>query len=187
MKYGAYDSIDSVLTLEEEAEQIKMFDFIRDMVELIDDKQKVLGIFADVPEKLRILPGLDRKFKDFLAAVKNLKLPTNSENRKRKGSKDEKETEAKTKKTDKPEKKEPTTESEETVTLQMRRWFKKKNLIKNFHITTSSDGSFVFNCDECGSEKKLSKHEGKTSCSNAQNHYKVVYVKTLLKRRSIVR
>ena len=87
MKFCGYDEVDSVLLLREEDERTKMFDFIKEMVDIVDDKEKTFGIFATVPEKVRILPGVERKFEDFLDEVQKLKNPVRKvgkENRKEK-------------------------------------------------------------------------------------------------------
>ena len=170
MKFCGYDEVDSVLLLREEDERTKMFDFIKEMVDIVDDKEKTFGIFATVPEKVRILPGVERKFEDFLDEVQKLKNPVRKvgkENRKRKN------TDPETKKSNKKTEKQPRTETVESLTFQMDKWLLKKKMSKAFHISSSDDGNFVFNCDECGSEKKLPKDvSGKSSCSNAQKHYK---------------
>ena len=166
MKFCGYDEVDSVLLLREEDERTKMFDFIKEMVDIVDDKEKTFGIFATVPEKVRILPGVERKFEDFLDEVQKLKNPVRKvgkENRKRKN------TDPETKKSNKKTEKQPRTETVESLTFQMDKWLLKKKMSKAFHISSSDDGNFVFNCDECGSEKKLPKDvSGKSSCSNAQ-------------------
>ena len=50
-----------------------MFAFVLEMIDVIEDKERVLGIFAELPEKLQLLPGLRRKFNKFLEALTTLK------------------------------------------------------------------------------------------------------------------
>lgn len=58
--------------LEKKEEIEKVFIFIRDMAEDMEEKEKkeLLGIFFRNPQKLKILPGLEDVFKKFLEACK---------------------------------------------------------------------------------------------------------------------
>ena len=167
MKFSGYDEIDSVLQLKEDEERKKMFDFVKEMIDVVEDRDKTFGIFATVPDKVRVLPGLEKKFEDFLNAVEKLRNPKKTVekgNRKRPNDK-EKPKQAVVK----PEKN-PRTETSDTLKHQMNQWLKKKNMIKGFKFSTNSSGNFVFVCEECGIEKISS--SGKIACSNAQKHYR---------------
>ena len=75
MKYCAFDTVDSALELKDENKQKEMSAFVLKMIDVIEDKEKLLGIFAELPEKLQLLPGLRRKFNNFLEALKSLRAP----------------------------------------------------------------------------------------------------------------
>ena len=85
MGFCGYDTVDSVVLLKQDTEVEKMFNFIREMEPVIDDKEKTLGIFSRLPQHLQILPGLKWKFNQFLDEVEKLKRPkVLKDNRKRK-------------------------------------------------------------------------------------------------------
>ena len=79
MEFAGYTTRDAVLRLRDAKELRKMFEFAIDMSDIIEDKQNYFGIFAKKPEKVRVLPGLEAVFKDFLHAVAASKQPARAE------------------------------------------------------------------------------------------------------------
>ncbi len=59
LKFCGYVTVNSVLKLKHQDELEKAFTFTKSMVDLIDNKEEVLGIFHRFPEKLMMMPGLE--------------------------------------------------------------------------------------------------------------------------------
>merc|ERR1719354_821945 len=69
MEFCGYQSSEAIVRLKNPDELQKMFDFVKEMTDIIDDKQEMFGIFAPKPEKVRVLPGLEVTFKKFISSV----------------------------------------------------------------------------------------------------------------------
>ena len=73
MIFSGYETLDSVITLQNEAERKKMFQFAVMMKDVIEDHDEMFGIFSRIPEKVMILPGLNSVFEKFIQAAVHLK------------------------------------------------------------------------------------------------------------------
>ena len=81
MLFSGYETIDAIITLQNEEEQIKMFQFVTTMKDIIENREEMFGIFSKMPEKVMVLPGLKTVFNKFINSViqfKNLSLIPNS-------------------------------------------------------------------------------------------------------------
>ena len=77
LDFGGYSTRKSLESLEKEGEVEKLFEFIRDIAEDIDDEEErkeLLGVFHKNPKKLKILPGLADIFQRFIANNKPEKI-----------------------------------------------------------------------------------------------------------------
>merc|ERR1712150_296679 len=63
---------ESILKLKDPNELKKIFDFVIAMVDVIDNKNEMFGIFSDKPESLRVLPGLQPNLDEFINSVDKL-------------------------------------------------------------------------------------------------------------------
>ena len=59
MKYSGFDTKSAIVKLKQTQELDGMFEFARSMVDVIEDKTAMFGIFHKNPEKVRVLPGLN--------------------------------------------------------------------------------------------------------------------------------
>jgi hypothetical protein len=81
MMWCGYENRDAIVKLKDKGELNKMFKFVTDRLELIDNKTEMFGVFAKNPLMVTILPGLESNFKRFLSKVENLvpkKPPANT-------------------------------------------------------------------------------------------------------------
>ena len=77
LDYGGYSTRKSLESLEKEGEVAKLFEFVRDISEDIDDEEErkeLLGVFHKNPKKLQILPGLFEVFQSFISNNKRGKI-----------------------------------------------------------------------------------------------------------------
>ena len=72
MKISGYTDVDGILELRKEEKRKEMFEFAIEMVDQIPDRKKMFGIFEKIPEKVRILPGLNFMFNSFLNECEKL-------------------------------------------------------------------------------------------------------------------
>ena len=66
---------ESIITLKEQTEVDGMISFIKDMSDIIDEKEEIFGIFSQHPQKLMIFPGLNPILSKFIGKVETLKSP----------------------------------------------------------------------------------------------------------------
>lgn len=72
--YSRYKTYESIITLKEQTVEVEgMISFIKDMSDIIDEKEEIFGIFSQHPQKLMILPGLKPIFSKFIEKVETLK------------------------------------------------------------------------------------------------------------------
>ena len=62
MEFAGYQTRESVIRLKHPEELQKMFNFVIELYDVIEDKKGCFGIFASKTEKLRVLPGLEPTF-----------------------------------------------------------------------------------------------------------------------------
>ena len=58
MKICGYETPESIAKLRCKEEQDNMFEFIKSMTEMIEDKDGMFGMFKGNPQKVMLLPGL---------------------------------------------------------------------------------------------------------------------------------
>ncbi len=59
MKSSGYETIESILKLRYREELNKMFDFIKSVSDIIEDKEEMFGVFKSNPNKVTLIPGLE--------------------------------------------------------------------------------------------------------------------------------
>ncbi len=59
MKSSGYETIESILKLRHQEELNKMFDFIKSVSDIIEDKEEMFGVFKSNPNKVTLIPGLE--------------------------------------------------------------------------------------------------------------------------------
>ena len=64
-----------------------MLKFVREMLETIDYKERILGIFWRILDKLRISPGVEHNLKIFLREVQKLIKPSRNDHHFRRSEK----------------------------------------------------------------------------------------------------
>ena len=166
MEFCGYSDVDSVLRLREPEERNKMFDFMRDMAETMgdEDKKKLFGIFWKIPHKVRMLPGVEHRFNQFLKEVEILKNPIKQSKQKNKQQRDhpdgtQSSTQNSYKKTTNPV-------SADTLTFQLKKWMNKRGCTAEFSIINSGS-SFKLSCEVCNHSLVLSNG----TLTNAHRHY----------------
>lgn len=186
MKYCAYSDVESVLELKKTEKRKEMFEFVKEMLDVIEDKEKMLGIFLKIPHKLRMLPGLTHSFDRFLVEVEKLKNPSKTGEKsgkcKRKGGAFSSEVPSQ-----KQSKKQPSAVTVDSLTHQMDGWMKKKSYSQSFTISKSGD-DFSFYCKVCNHQAiPLSKSDSKVTVSNAQRHYTKGHCEKLVEKNKLVK
>ena len=78
--FSGYQTINAFIKLEREDEVKKMFEFGIMMKDIVEDREKMFGIFAIKPESIMILPCLKPVFEKFVQGVKKLKDPLRNSN-----------------------------------------------------------------------------------------------------------
>ena len=73
--FSGYQTIDAVIKLESEEEVKRMFDFVVKIKDVVEDQEKMFGIFASKPENIVIIPGLKPVFAKLIQVAKDLKSP----------------------------------------------------------------------------------------------------------------
>ena len=58
LKYCGYETPEAVSKLAEDGELEKVFEFMKSISSIVEDKKEVFGIFHQDPQKLTMLPGL---------------------------------------------------------------------------------------------------------------------------------
>ena len=58
MKFSGFDTKSAIVKLKQRQELDSMFEFAVSMIDIIEDKTAMFGIFHKNPEKVRVLPGL---------------------------------------------------------------------------------------------------------------------------------
>ena len=58
LKYCGYETPEAVSKLAEDGELEKVFEFMKSISSIVEDKKDVFGIFYKDPQKLTLLPGL---------------------------------------------------------------------------------------------------------------------------------
>lgn len=177
MLFCGYETVDAVIKLEKEEEQMKMFEFVVSMKDVIEDPHKIFGIFVNKPEKIMILPGLKTVFEKFIELVKNHKNPKSIC----------KKTKPKTKKINKVDtpklKSKSLNESNSNVLIlptlqdlrdQMQSWLNKQSKKMTFNIENTENVShFLYTCGNCKWKGHLiANSKGKVCLSNVQRHYR---------------
>ena len=163
MEFAGYTTRDAVLRLRDAVEQRKMFDFAIEMADILEDKQKYFGIFASKPEKVRVLPGLEAVFKQFLDAVAASKCPSSRREVPMHS------------KSSKKEKSSITSVTCETLVEQMLQWCKNKGHDGQgkIKIEKSPPNKYYFTCI-CKERIVLAVTKNAVSLSNVQRHIKDV-------------
>ena len=146
--FCGYKTPEAITKLNDPKELNKMFKTVVELQELVPDHEKdeMFGIFRRNPSLLKILPGIELEFKNFVKKVEKF-LPRAITSNKKRPSKAIS-TEAKTGK-HRP--------SEADLTKRVRRWFQKElptrsvdvsveTAIDTFNFKENANGSFTFNC-----------------------------------------
>ena len=58
MRFSGYETIDSIPKLRSKEEQGKMFEFVKSVSEIIENKDEMFWLFKANPQKVMMLPGL---------------------------------------------------------------------------------------------------------------------------------
>ena len=146
--FAGFETKDSILQLDNESELEKVFQFVRDNIEIGDDERaELLGKFAKHPSKATILPGLNPVMKKIVDAVRSSKRSINTFDQKKNKKRNFSKASA------------AQCENETSVTLRgkMLSWLYKQSTAKEsgqkirVSIETTSDGSlaFIFQCLIC--------------------------------------
>ena len=69
MLFSGYETIDDIITLQNEEEKIKMFQFVTTMKDIIENQEEMFGSFSKMPEKVMVLPGLKTVFNKFINSL----------------------------------------------------------------------------------------------------------------------
>ena len=75
LKFSGYETFESVMKLKKPGEIEKIIDFVKENIDVIDDKSKILGIFEKNPSKLKLLPGVEPILQKFISSVEMAKYP----------------------------------------------------------------------------------------------------------------
>ena len=166
MIFCGYESITSIMKLESEEERKKMFQFVVMMKDAVGDPKKMFGIFASVPEKVMVLPGLVPVFDEFIQNVKKLKSTVTPIQLGTERSKTQKIRVNKVVVI--------SNITAEDVVKQMEVWFRKQKVTQKFNVTSiAGTNSFQYTCLECKWKKLIPVDaNGKTFLSNVQRHYR---------------
>lgn len=207
MKLAGYETMSSVVKLDSKLEREKMINFTISVYEGLDDEQRrrVFGIFYKIPGKLKILPGLEIVFDEFIQSVKRLKTklmtedlqemstaPTSSSSSSMgfypflspyhsKSVRDIKRTRFNDFSSFQ-------LISVEDIRSRMQKWFLKQNSSVNFTVTElpNTPNCFQFTCGVCKWITNITReHTGKISLSNVQRHYRLNKCITFQKTKSM--
>jgi len=158
MEFCGYQSSEAIVRLKNPDEMQKMFDFVKEMTDIIDDKQEMFGIFAPKPEKVRVLPGLEVTFKKFITSVESHRTTgaitpvaaSNSKKRKRSG----------------------VVTTSEDIMSQMMEWCSKRGFEgeDKFKIEKNALGVFEFTCVVCKMRINLTENKNCVSLLIPQKH-----------------
>ena len=174
MIFCGYKTPGAIVKLKDQKEIAKMFSTVIELEELIPEHERdqMFGIFGRNPSLLKILPGIEPEFQNFVRKVENLLLgKTSAELRpvSEPISNEEKPT----------GKHRP---SNADLTGRLRRWFQKELPIRDedvsietamstFTFKENDNGSFTFNCLKCNTPCIIPNAEPtKFSISNATRH-----------------
>ena len=58
MKFSGFQTKSAIVKLKQKEELDSMFEFVRSMIDIIEDKTTMFGIFHKNPAKVMVLPGL---------------------------------------------------------------------------------------------------------------------------------
>ena len=185
MQFCGYYNRESILRLKDKGEQAKMFKFIADRQELVEDKKSTFGVFAAKPSLLTILPGLEPILKRFIAKVEDI-IP-------KKQSSNARSTEKMSKKVDQQPPSSSSSSSASDVTMptvevlveRLIKWLNKQidklqkdigpeEVRHSFRIQSTANNSYVFTCLQTGCHRKFMLYFVKSSVSvkmsNVQRH-----------------
>ena len=72
--YSGYETFDSIIKLNDDSKLTEPISFVKEMSEIMDENEKRenFGIFANHPDKLRIIPGLKPVISRFIESVEKL-------------------------------------------------------------------------------------------------------------------
>ena len=72
--YSGYETFDSIIKLKDDSELTEPISFVNEMSEIMveNEKRENFGIFANHPDKLRIIPGLKAVISRFVGSVEKL-------------------------------------------------------------------------------------------------------------------
>ena len=72
--YSGYETFDLIIKLKDDSELTEAISFVKEMSEIMDEKEKRanFGIFANHPDKLRIILGLKPVISRFIESVEKL-------------------------------------------------------------------------------------------------------------------
>ena len=170
--FSGYDNVTSIITLESEDEQKRMFDFIVKTKKSVPDPKATFGIFEKEPENLMLLPGLKHIFGKFIDRVKKFESRRKSSvslgvQKKSKGTFKAKHAAANTKS-------DPiVVPTIKEIEKQMSSYMAKNSITKPFTITSTEDPlNFAFKCEHCRwiGIINISK-QGKALLSNVTRHF----------------
>ena len=152
MIFCGYKTPGAIVKLKDQKEVAKMFNTVIELEELIPghERDQMFRIFRRNPSLLKILPGMEPEFQNFVQKVENL-LPGKTSTKKRPVSKAIS-NEAKPTGKNRP--------SEADLTERLRRWFQKELparavdasieiAMSTFTFKENANGSFTFNCLKC--------------------------------------
>ena len=179
IKFSGYTDVYGILELRKEEKRKEMFEFAIDMVDQIPDRRKIFGIFEKIPEKVRILPGLNFMFNSFLnecekVSKKQSEIPVPEEESKQRESKRVKRKDP-TQNSLQPSssKRRNAIETIDMVKLRLDSWMKKQKFDHLQYTITEADEVKCFECLNCKRKINLGRNDdGNSVLSNVHRHFK---------------
>ena len=166
MEFAGYQTRESVARLRNANELQKMFDFVVEMADVINDKNIFGGIFEFKPDKVRVLPGLEPVFKRFLDEVEGKERPMVLERHNAKQNKNASKEQ---------KQREEVTISTESLTTHLKNWCRKRGFDGDPKIKMERipPNKYIYSCI-CNEKIVLATSNKSVSLSNAQRHIKDV-------------
>ena len=179
MQFCGYYNRVSILRLKDKSEVSKMFKFVIDRQELVEDKKPMFGIFATNPSLLTVLPGLKPILKRFIGKVEDLVPKKQSSTTRSSEKMSSKKVHSSSSSSSSVSK--ATIPTAEDLGGRYIKWAKKQvenlnkdidpeELRKSFKIQSTTNNSFVFICLQAKCHEKLMLHfVDRTSSVNMSN------------------
>ena len=160
MKFCGYSDLESISKLKDPKEREKMFSCMREISETIEtqaERKNLFGIFCEAPDKLRILPGLERTFNRFLEEVEKVRTSRKNPNQLVKKPFSER------------RKRSSNVLDVDDINLQVEQLFQKRNITRLFRITCN-DKECIYVCVHCHWKTVLAIHDDVVCLNSVGNH-----------------